>query len=147
MKLRGSNVDAGIMLERWMHETPGLEEVGGITHYIPIGPWDTCECSFVVPDASSPLPPPAGKLITDHGKNGNFFLAGSTPEQRHTKQVIGTLFRQDVKVKKEIFLKKKPLRFLSWFCSDGFRFILFFPVVIGILKVVEDDVPIGWLSS
>ena len=73
MKLRGSNVDAGIMLERWMHETPGLEEVGGITHYIPIGPWDTCECSFVVPDSSPPLPPPAGKLITDHGKNGNFF--------------------------------------------------------------------------
>jgi hypothetical protein len=43
MKARGSNVDAGILFERWARETPGLEEIGSTSHCIPIGPWDTCK--------------------------------------------------------------------------------------------------------
>lgn len=41
MKARGSAVDAGIMLERWMNECPDLGPVKYDTKWIPMGPWQT----------------------------------------------------------------------------------------------------------
>jgi len=42
MKARGSAVDAGIMLERWMNECPDLGPVKYDTKWIPLGPWQSC---------------------------------------------------------------------------------------------------------
>jgi len=41
MKTRGSAVDAGIMLERWMNECPDLGPVKFDTKWIPLGPWES----------------------------------------------------------------------------------------------------------
>ena len=41
MKTRGSAVDSGIMLQRWMEESPDLAFVKYDTKWIPIGPWET----------------------------------------------------------------------------------------------------------
>lgn len=43
MKARGSSVDAGIMLERWMSAVPDLLDVKYDVKWIPIGPWDRGE--------------------------------------------------------------------------------------------------------
>jgi len=40
MKARGSHVDAGIMLERWMRNCRDLDQVGYRTLNIPLGPWE-----------------------------------------------------------------------------------------------------------
>ena len=43
MKGRGSYVDAGIMLERWMLRCPDLTDVHMHELLTPIGPWKTGE--------------------------------------------------------------------------------------------------------
>lgn len=41
MKSRGSYVDAGLMLERWMQGCPDLTDVNLRELLTPIGPWKT----------------------------------------------------------------------------------------------------------
>lgn len=40
MKSRGSALDAGVMLERWMNAEPDITDVKYDVKWIPIGPWD-----------------------------------------------------------------------------------------------------------
>ncbi len=43
MKLRGSAVDSGTLLERWCRACPELEDVKYTEIYVPIGPWEKGE--------------------------------------------------------------------------------------------------------
>ena len=40
MKARGSALDSGIMLDRWMSDCPDLGPTKYDTKWIPLGPWE-----------------------------------------------------------------------------------------------------------
>ena len=99
MKARGSFVDGGMMFERWMKDCPDLEDVHYREIYTPIGPWlkGTDKSEFkILHDLTYVL-----SLI----QSADFFAhdldcgAGSTTEENQRLQMIGTLMRQNMKVR------------------------------------------------
>lgn len=82
MKSRGSALDAGVMLERWMNAEPNIVDVKYDVKWIPIGPWDrgkfglSAYLSFIY----------------------TWIIIGSTPEETRQLIHLGTLMRQNMKV-------------------------------------------------
>ena len=87
MKSRGSYVDAGIMLERWMQGCPDLTDVHLRELLTPIGPWKTgmYAISFII-------------LLPQPFYHHAYVCVGRTPEETQRLQMIGTLMRQNMKV-------------------------------------------------
>lgn len=81
MKTRGSAVDAGIMLKRWMDECPDLGHVKYETKWIPLGPWESG----------------VSVQSTHSSKSLKMSLPGANEEETRVKVTIGTLMRQNMK--------------------------------------------------
>lgn len=106
MKQRGSSVDAGTLLNRLIHTTPELTDGHYQEMFVPVGPWKK----------GTAVQRPADVSVGEKKLMG--FMIGSTQEETQRLEMIGTLMRQNMKVRESTALVLSSLYDLRKLTSD-----------------------------
>lgn len=100
MKQRGSSVDAGTLLNRLIHTTPELTDGHYQEMFVPVGPWKK----------GAAIWRPADVSVREREKKKLMrFVIGSTQEETQRLEMIGTLMRQNMKVREGTVLFSRSL--------------------------------------